>query len=1098
MPMADNTIDTLKIVIEGDSEKAVGEVTKLIDAIGKIDETAKNTNGRGLSALSGQLDKIGKALSSLGSNISDKFGSLAESLKQLNGAKISSTVAKGINDIGDAMKNLKDADFSKLNDAANAVAALSQVKYASSAGTPALKATAAPSASSLSGATSSPVQRGSTQSELQGTASGAENATDRIKSLNQQLSLMQSRFNVIKSAADAGGNSLANFAARGDQLRAMIAHQANTVQFLRSALDQAAQAHGATSSQASALASQLNNAQTKLNGLQGALNKNSADMKRFAESAKEAGSRTSKLWSSIKIGASKAASSLKSLAAAPFKKIGDGVQKATGKLGQLFSAFKRIAMYRLLRSAIKAITDAMKEGTNNAYQYSKALGGVFAKNMDSLATSALYLKNSLGAMVMPLINAVTPAINFIIDKFVDLLNVINMVIARLSGASTWTKALKYPTTFGDEAKNASGALKELKATILGIDEINPLNDNSNNGSGSGGSSMDYSKMFEDVPLEDAENTFGKLLDPFKEAWEQKGQGVINSMKTAFENIKTMVGEIGTSFANVWTNGTGTSILSHILGIVTNISNIVGGLAKKFTEAWKANKNGETIIQNILGMFDTLVGTIDTITASTAEWIGGLNLTPLMSSFSSLTGSIGGLFSTLSKHGTDIYNNILLPIAGWFVESGIPAAIETISSALDALKQAIDPVLTGVQNLHKACEPIIQWVEGVVLEVFHEVQGAFSELGEVFKDKGPEIENIFKSLGEIIQQFWAVAEPIFTALKNTVLAVFGFIKNYIIDNIGLVTTYLDGFLQFLSGIFTGDFEKAWEGIKKIFGGFVEYFKKRWDHTKEHFTQTWEKLKQFGTSTWNTMKTNGINIWTNMTTSLTNLWSKAKTKVSEIWDGAKTKLTSITEKIRDGVKKPIEDLKEKISDIFGKIKEKVLDVWEKLKQGLAKPLNGILGFFETMVNGVIRGLNRMITALNKLSFDVPEWIPVIGGKKFGFNLSYLSEVSLPRLAEGGLVTAGTAFIAGENGAEVIAQVGNRTGVMNTDEMRESVELGVMAANAEQNSLIAQGIALLQELASLSRENNERGGVSGADLLSAFGRMNRRAGKTIINAV
>lgn len=148
---------------------------------------------------------------------------------------------------------------------------------------------------------------------------------------------------------------------------------------------------------------------------------------------------------------------------------------------------------------------------------------------------------------------------------------------------------------------------------------------------------------------------------------------------------------------------------------------------------------------------------------------------------------------------------------------------------------------------------------------------------------------------------------------------------------------------------------------------------------------------------------------------------------------------------------------------------------------------------MVNGVIKGLNFMINALNKLSFDVPDWVPVIGGKKFGFNIRNISEVSLPRLENGGMVNAGTAFIAGEAGAEVVANIGNRTGVMNTDEMRESVAQGVVDANAEQNALLREEISILRRL--LDKDTNVTAYVGTGSLISGLERKNRRDGRTIV---
>lgn len=181
----------------------------------------------------------------------------------------------------------------------------------------------------------------------------------------------------------------------------------------------------------------------------------------------------------------------------PFKGLASSVKDATKRLGGFLSAVKRVAVYRAIRLVLKEISQAFKEGIDNLYQYSKAINGQFAQSMDSLATSALYAKNSLAAMASPLINALAPAIDFIVDKFVDFINTINQLIATLTGAQTWTKALKYPKEYAEAADGANGKAKELRATLLGFDEINRLDDNRKGSRGSAAEELDYSKMFEE-------------------------------------------------------------------------------------------------------------------------------------------------------------------------------------------------------------------------------------------------------------------------------------------------------------------------------------------------------------------------------------------------------------------------------------------------------------------------------------------------------------------------------------------------------------------------------------------------------------------------
>ena len=82
----------------------------------------------------------------------------------------------------------------------------------------------------------------------------------------------------------------------------------------------------------------------------------------------------------------------------------------------------------------------------------------------------------------------------------------------------------------------------------------------------------------------------------------------------------------------------------------------------------------------------------------------------------------------------------------------------------------------------------------------------------------------------------------------------------------------------------------------------------------------------------------------------------------------------------------------------------------------PLNGVIA----LINGVIGGINRMVDSLNSISFDIPDWVPELGGRSFGLNLSHVGKV--PYLANGGILSQGSAIV-GEAGAELLTMSGGR---------------------------------------------------------------------------
>jgi len=97
----------------------------------------------------------------------------------------------------------------------------------------------------------------------------------------------------------------------------------------------------------------------------------------------------------------------------------------------------------------------------------------------------------------------------------------------------------------------------------------------------------------------------------------------------------------------------------------------------------------------------------------------------------------------------------------------------------------------------------------------------------------------------------------------------------------------------------------------------------------------------------------------------------------------------------------------------------DLWEGIKSMFGEQINGMIGLFESFVNFLIGGVNLIVNALNSIKFDVPDWVPEIGGATIGFNLPRLPEISLGRIAlgEGGFVDRPTNALIGEAGPEVV---------------------------------------------------------------------------------
>ena len=117
----------------------------------------------------------------------------------------------------------------------------------------------------------------------------------------------------------------------------------------------------------------------------------------------------------------------------------------------------------------------------------------------------------------------------------------------------------------------------------------------------------------------------------------------------------------------------------------------------------------------------------------------------------------------------------------------------------------------------------------------------------------------------------------------------------------------------------------------------------------------------------------------------------------------------------------------------------------------PLNAIIALFENLVNRIGSGINKLIRGFNSIKWNVPDWVPGIGGKSLGFNISQIPTIKLPRLAQGGWVAANNPQLAivGDNTRE--GEI-----VSPESKIREQVELALAKVGG-----LAQKVKLQIEL-------------------------------------
>ena len=256
-----------------------------------------------------------------------------------------------------------------------------------------------------------------------------------------------------------------------------------------------------------------------------------------ADKAKEA---ASSLWSMAKSGIKSGFSSLKN----SLSKIKDTLtnigKNASSSVSTGFSkilkyAFGIRSMYVLFRRLRSAVKDSFTELQNSGayYQTTKA-------NIDALKSSLSTLKYQFGAAFEPIFNTVAPALQTLINYLVTVMNTISAFIAKLTGKSTYSKAVASTAAIAANTGSAAGSAAELNKQLQGFDELNnlDLDSGSSGGSGGGSSSDSGTVQYVEESVESALGDFANsLIDKIKAGdWEGVGSAISEKITNALNSI----------------------------------------------------------------------------------------------------------------------------------------------------------------------------------------------------------------------------------------------------------------------------------------------------------------------------------------------------------------------------------------------------------------------------------------------------------------------------------------------------------------------------------------------------------------------------------
>ena len=515
---------------------------------------------------------------------------------------------------------------------------------------------------------------------------------------------------------------------------------------------------------------------------------------------------------------------------------------------------------------------------------------------------------------------------------------------------------------------------------------------------------------------------GNIVNPFVKAFLP----VINTALTAVTKFANKVAEVVNAFFGTSMNGfesTATELATGYDNAATGADNLASSTDKATNATKKATKAANKYLSPLdqINRYSTNKTSDDTSTPSTSSGAGvsgtvsgGYDaiakgngvLDQATSKFSEFAEKIKGymqpLIVQLERFGeiaksafTWFVNNVLAPLGKFTVNEVLPRFFQTLANVLDIA----NTVLIALKPLwmwfwENVLKPIAEFTGGVFLATWDLINAALEKFSAWLKNNPQDVQGFAVAIGAVI----AVLNPIPTAIALVVTACGLLIKNW---------------------------DKVKEKTKEVWGDIKNWLSNTLETMKKNIASNVEIIKKGFINGWNAIKSGATSIWNGLKSSLSSIWSGIKNTASNTWSGIKSTVTGVLNTIASTA-----------TSVGSTISNALKNAFEKAKEFIKKPINGIIGLLNSMISGLVAGVNLALGLLNKINVKIPDWIPVYGGRTFGFNFPKLTAPKIPYLATGAVIPPNAPFMA------VLGDQKNGTNIETPEKLLRSIireELG-----------------------------------------------------------
>ena len=747
------------------------------------------------------------------------------------------------------------------------------------------------------------------------------------------------------AAAMASDQVYQKMIADAEQLRAKQYQVNQTVQQMKQAADDA----GGTSS------ARYTELQGELEALRGRTQDLNDQLRNLGVTGNNTGGMIA---AAIGGAASRAFSTLQKGARSVLKTFGTLVKSGIGKItSSLAQSGKGLQTFLNRLGSIAAgalVFNVISAGLRNMTNYM----GQALLSSASLRTALGNLSGAAQTAAAPLIQVLTPALTALASAAATVFGYIAQLVSFLTGTtvSAASDAAAGVAGVGSAAEETAQQVKDASKSLAGFDELERLSEPQQDTGSGGGGGAGASQIVPNYDFQGKSPFLDSILDAIKAGdWYQVGELVAQKLNEGMAAIDW--GPIDAT-AIRWA----TNLYNGLNGAVQNLD---WGLL------------GSTIgngLNTVLHFIDTFFQGFDWVTLGAGIGTG-----------------LNGLFATidwaaLGRVLRDKFMALLQTLHG-FVQTFDWAALGLdVAAMLSAALANIDWV-QAAGDLGTLAIGILTAINTALS------QADWSSVGQTIMGMFAAIDwlGLIQQLVELLANTWplvltAVLIPALSAwITGTLLpaigawitevaipAILGWLGSIvasIVSTIGLWPALLIAAIVALFAALVAVIVSNWEDI-------CDWFSGKWDDFVAGWNDFWDSVAFCAQEWWKSVTTE----WTNFWNGIVDKFNALKSGLSQAWDAFWTGLS-----------------------------DRVGDIWNGIVNTVKGAVNSLIGFINGMISAVVGGLNSAIDALNSLSVDIPDWVPVVGGNRLGFSIGHVTAPQIPYLAQGAVIPANREFLA-----------------------------------------------------------------------------------------